>query len=77
VEKPDDHTYMMNWIAAFEELPHCEYKDEKGRTHSYRWQNTLPLNGKEDTVEVNWLEYCHTYKQSKTTLKIAGSRMLR
>jgi hypothetical protein len=48
---------MMDWIAAHEELPHCEYKDEKGGTHSYRWQNTLPFNGKENTVEVNWLEY--------------------
>jgi hypothetical protein len=44
--KPDDHTYMMDWIAAYEELPHYEYKDEKGRTHRYRWQNKLPLNGK-------------------------------
>jgi hypothetical protein len=42
VRKPDDHTYMMDWIAAHEELPHCEYKDEKRGTHSYRWQNTLP-----------------------------------
>jgi phosphomannomutase len=38
VAKPDDHTYMMDWIAAYEELPHCDYKDEKGRTHSYRIQ---------------------------------------
>jgi hypothetical protein len=69
VAKPDDHTYMMDWIAAYEELPHYEYKDEKGRTHSYRWQNTLPLNGKENTVEVNWLEYRLTNQQGKTTFK--------
>jgi hypothetical protein len=25
VAKPDDHTYMMDWIAAYEELLHCEY----------------------------------------------------
>jgi hypothetical protein len=61
----------MDWIAAHEELPYCEYKDEKGGTHSYRWQNTLPFNGKENTVEVNWLEYWLANKQSKATFKIS------
>jgi hypothetical protein len=69
VAKPDDHTYMMEWIDAYQALPNYQYKDEKGRTHHYRWQNRLPLNGKTDTVEVNWLEYRLTNKQGKVTFK--------
>jgi hypothetical protein len=30
--------------------------DEKGRTHCYRWQNDVPLNGRADALLVNYIE---------------------
>lgn len=69
VAKPDDHTYMMEWISAYKEIPSYQYKDDKERTHNYRWQNKIPLNGKENTVEVNWLEYQLTNSQGKITFQ--------
>jgi hypothetical protein len=69
VAKPDDHTYMMQWIAAYKETPRYEYIDEKGRLHSYRWQNKIPLNGKKNSVDVNWLDYQLTNAKGKVTYK--------
>jgi len=69
VAKSNDHTYMMAWIEAYQVIPNYQYEDEKGRIHSYRWQNNIPLNGKENTVEVNWLEYQLTNIKGKVTFK--------
>jgi len=52
VAKPDDHTYMMEWLDTYKNLPSYQYQDEKGRSHSYRWQNDIPLNGKTNTINV-------------------------
>lgn len=57
VAKPADHTWMTDWLVAYETLPSLEFKDAQGRTHHYRWQNQVPLNAREDSLDVNWLEY--------------------
>ncbi len=69
VAKPTDHTYLKEWIEAFKNLPFLEFKDEKGRLHQYRWQNQVPLNGREDTCHVNYLEYSLTRADGKTTYR--------
>ena len=55
--KPGDHKYMFEWLEAYPRLPCLEFKDEKGRTHSYRWQNNVPLHGDKDAIAVNFFEY--------------------
>jgi len=69
VAKPDDHTYLMEWIAAYKELPRYEFIDEKGRTHNYRWQNKVPLHGGEEALCVNWLEYKLINSKGKVRFK--------
>ena len=68
VAKPGDHKYMFEWISAFNSLPSHEYTDEKGRLHRFTWKNKIPLNGKEDAVEVSYIEY-QQIKEGKITFK--------
>lgn len=67
VAKPGDHTYLFEWIAAFDVIPSLEIIDEKGRTHRYRWQNDVPLHGGKDAVEVNFCEYQLLNEKGKLT----------
>lgn len=69
VAKPGDHTYLFEWIEAYTELPTLEVTDEQGRTHHYRWQNQVPLNGQENAIDVNFLEYTLTNKAGKITYR--------
>ena len=57
VAKPDDHSYLLDWINTFSALPFREYKDDNKRTHQFFWQNEVPLNGKADAIKVNYVEY--------------------
>ena len=67
VAKPGDHKYLFEWIEAFDQLPSLEVKDQKGRTHQYRWQNDVPLNGKLDALQVNFIEYSLINEKGKRT----------
>lgn len=57
VAKPDDHAYMMEWLNGYETLNHHKVMDKKGRFHVYQWMNAVPLNGRKDSVQVNYLAY--------------------
>ena len=52
--KATDHKYLFDWINAFETLPRYERTDEKGRLHIYQWKNQVPLNGRADSIQVNF-----------------------
>ena len=67
VAKPGDHKYLFEWIETFKELPNLEIKDQKGRLHQYRWKNDVPLNGKEDALRVNFIEYSLINEKGKRT----------
>jgi hypothetical protein len=69
VAKPYDHTYLMEWLAAYDELPHYEYRDNQGRRHLYCWQNQVPLHGGGKAPLVNYLEYQMENKQGKVTYR--------
>lgn len=77
VTKPGDHSYLFEWLEAFPELPSLEIKDEKGRRHQYRWQNDVPLNGRADTLRVNFIEYSLINEKGKRTYRNTGSPILR
>ena len=57
VAKPDDHKYMMEWVNAFDFIPHKSVVDAKGRRHEYEWVERIPLNGREDSIQVNFFRY--------------------
>lgn len=71
VAKPDDHTMMMEWVLEQKQLGEAsrfEFKDLKGRQHVYEWVNDVPLNGKQESVHVNYFEY-RLMVDGKTTYK--------
>ncbi len=55
VAKPDNHTYLMEWLAAYPALNTHEFVDAKGRHHHYEWMNDVPLHGGENSIQVNYL----------------------
>jgi hypothetical protein len=57
VAKPADHKYMMEWVDAFDEIPSKRITDNKGRTHVWEWVTGVPLNGKKDSILVNFFRY--------------------
>jgi hypothetical protein len=59
VAKPSDHTYLMEWIQAYdqEDIQELKFTDDKERIHVYRWVNNVPLNGKENSINVNYFHY--------------------
>jgi hypothetical protein len=60
VAKPDDHIKMMEAIdlcALAGEMNSLSIIDDKDRRHFYQWVNDIPLNGKDDTVRVNYFSY--------------------
>lgn len=69
VAKPDDHKYLMEWIAAFERLPQVVSSDAKGRLHRYSYMNSVPLNAKEDAPLVNYILYELTNENGKVTYR--------
>jgi len=67
VAKPGNHKYLVEWLNAYNELPTTEFTDAKGNSHIYTWQNDVPLNGNEKTINVNWFQYQFKNKQGKVT----------
>lgn len=60
VAKPDDHKIMMEWVEEQRKLGEVKTKqvtDAQGRLHIYEWVNQVPLNGNQDTTEVNFFHY--------------------
>lgn len=60
VAKPDDHKIMMEWVTEQRQLGEVKTKrveDDKGRVHVYEFINQVPLNGKENSVLVNFFSY--------------------
>ncbi|MDQ6962520.1 MAG: hypothetical protein Q9M28_08345 [Mariprofundaceae bacterium] len=55
--KPGDHSYLMEWLNAYDKWPWQQHTDEKGKTHRYRWRNQVPLSAQKDAPQVNYLEY--------------------
>ncbi len=64
VAKPTDHKYLMEWVDAYDDLERVEFVDDKERHHVYEWMNAVPLNGQEDTINVNFLR-CTITKTTK------------
>jgi hypothetical protein len=69
VAKPDDHKYMMQWIAAYDHLPEISVNDSRGRVHRYTYQNQVPLNAKEDAPLVNYIHYELNNEKGKVTYR--------
>ena len=69
VAKPGDHTYLFEWVTIFSESPCLEIIDDKGRTHQYRWKNSVPLHGDANAVNVNFLEYHLINPEGKVTYR--------
>jgi len=67
VAKPGNHKYLMAWLNAYDELPITEFIDAKGNSHIYTWQNDVPLNGNEKTINVNWFQYQFKNAQGEIT----------
>jgi len=59
VAKPTDHVCMMAWLEAYgvSRMSKKHVIDEKGNHHIYTWLNKVPLNGYEDAIKVNYLDY--------------------
>jgi len=72
--KPTDHTFMMSWLDAYPKLHDIEFTDEKGRTHLYEWMNDVPLNGRKDSVMVNFLRCTVSGRINKKGKKEKGYR---
>ncbi len=78
VAKPKDHKYMMEWINAFDSIPNKSYKsfvDVKGKRHQYEWIEDIPLNGREDSIRVNFFRYriISTDKNGKEKINFQNS----
>ncbi len=52
--KPTDHKFLMKWLEAQPKLNEIEFLDEKGKRHHYEWIDNAPLNGREDSMFVNF-----------------------
>ena len=57
VAKPGDHKYMMEWVDTFDSIPNKKVVDSKGKIHQYEWVEEIPLNGREDAIQVNFFRY--------------------
>ena len=55
--KPDDHKYLMEWINAYDDINELRVTDEKGRIHEYEWVNNVSLNGRNDSIYINFFRY--------------------
>ena len=60
VAKPSSHKILHEWFTELKNMSgtsRLEYKDFKGRRHSYEWINDIPLNGTKDADNINYFEY--------------------
>jgi hypothetical protein len=53
VAKPLSHKYMMKWLVG-QTLNEIKHVDAKGRHIIYQWFNNVPLNGNQDSINVNY-----------------------
>ncbi len=67
VTKPGNHKYLVEWLSVFTSLPSTDFVDDKGNRHIYTWQNDVPLNGNEKSINVNWFQYQFKNTQGKIT----------
>ncbi len=58
VAKPTDHICMMRWVEENQDKVNklC-IMDEEGLIHIYEWVNDVPLNGRKDSINVNFFQY--------------------
>ena len=54
VAKPTSHTFMMQWLSAYDQLHEYREIDGRGRTILYEWMNDIPLHGEKDAIYVNY-----------------------
>jgi hypothetical protein len=69
VAKPTDHKLLFEWVnelSGLGEGGRLEFTDAKGRRHTYRWINQVPLNGSRNADELNFFEYWLTVGQKVT-----------
>lgn len=72
VAKPTSHKYLMEWLDAYPKLNEIEIVDpEKEVRHVYKWMNTVPLHGGEDTINVNYFSY-QMFTKNKQGEEIIG-----
>ncbi len=64
VAKPTDHKYLMNYIDEVT-LKTKSIVDDKGNTHLYEWINDVPLNGRKDSIQTNFIRYTVTSEGAK------------
>ena len=60
VAKEDDHKILFEWVSEQKKLGEVtthEVVDAKLRRHRYEWINSVPLNGRPDSVLVNFFRY--------------------
>lgn len=60
VAKPKDHKKMFEMLQNRQKLNQVhevEVIDSKNNLHTYRWSNGIKLNGRDDSIRVNFLEY--------------------
>jgi len=50
------HLYLL-LTAAYDRLHERQWEDSKGRTCRCQWMNQVPLNGREDSILVNYFCY--------------------
>src|SRR3984957_2211893 len=55
--KPEDHKYMMEWLAGYKNLHSKKLADLKGYIHHYEYMNDVPLNGRQDSIKINYFRY--------------------
>ena len=67
--KPSDHKSLYQDIEGWRSgklLDQVQHTDQRGRTHHYEWVNQLALNGRADSLQVNFVEY-RLIRGGKTT----------
>lgn len=60
VAKPGDHKYLMEEVEAYDKLHGLHSKeviDNKRRRLVYEWINDVTLNGREDSINVNFFRF--------------------
>jgi len=71
VAKPSDHTVMMEFIQMNQSaLNEIWITDKKERIHHYEWINNIPLNGRKDAIQVNYVRYTIVSKTKNGNEKI-------
>lgn len=73
VAKPDDHIILMTEFEAqrkLGEVKSIRVQQEDGSLHVYDWINKIDLNGKDQSVEVNFASYQMIVTQKDGTEKV-------